>query len=241
MWKPSIWSLSCSFNLILWNCECNLSQKQCHEYEAGLKSRSLSATSKCNFVHSCDRGQPAGDDDWPVQADPAERGPVGSLQRPGPQLPESHPRRQHQLRGVRAPEESAGRDVALNLNCHVTWKLQCDPLTSTPLLPCSLPGLTLGIPGTPFYSVGPPPKGGSIFSNLILWMSADVRRGKADVEGMDSVSSECHNRDCCYLCFLREAVRVDGWLNVHRGPNVFVCSVLWHCKLRSGGLCVWSA
>lgn len=73
----------------------------------------------CVFVflcpYSCNRRQPAGDDVWSVQADPAERGPHRALQRPGPQLPQSHPCSQHQLRGVRAPEDTAGSDITLRL------------------------------------------------------------------------------------------------------------------------------
>lgn len=81
-------------------------------------------SSQCNlffflFVflcpYSCNRRQPAGDDVWSVQADPAERGPHRALQRPGPQLPQSHPCSQHQLRGVRAPEDTAGSDITLRL------------------------------------------------------------------------------------------------------------------------------
>ncbi len=76
-------------------------------------SHHLSVTCFCRY--SCDGGQPAGDDEWSLQADPADRGPDGALQGPGTQLPQSHPRRQHQLCGVRAPEDTAGSDIALKL------------------------------------------------------------------------------------------------------------------------------
>lgn len=85
-------------------------------------------SSKCNlfcfYRYSCDGGQPAGDDEQPLQADPADRGPDGALQRPGPQLPQSHPRRQHQLRGVRAPEDAAGSDITLKLTLSLSHDLK---------------------------------------------------------------------------------------------------------------------
>ncbi|CAG09637.1 unnamed protein product, partial [Tetraodon nigroviridis] len=64
-------------------------------------------------VGSCYRRRAAGEDERTLPADPADRGPAGALQGPDAQLPQSHPRRQHQLRGVRAAEDAAGGDVAL--------------------------------------------------------------------------------------------------------------------------------
>lgn len=96
------------------------------------------ASSKCNLflfcLSSCDGEHPAGDDERSLQADPADRGPHRALQRPGPQLPESHPRRQHQLRGVRAPEDTAGSEVTLKLD--LSLLLQSDsPTTATTTVP----------------------------------------------------------------------------------------------------------
>lgn len=102
--------------------------------------------------YSCNRRQPAGDHDWSLQAHLAERGPNGTLQRPGPQLPQSHPRRQHQLCGVRAPEDAAGGHIALRLTLSLTSELECDKWTPAHNTPP--PPLLLLLPPPPSVSHG---------------------------------------------------------------------------------------
>lgn len=110
------------------------------------------------WFYSCSRRQPAGDHDWSLQAHLADRGPDGALQRPGPQLPQSHPRRQHQLRGVRAPEDTPGSHVALTLTLSLTSKLECDKWTPNApplLLPPPLSPMAHAMLGNPKELLAP--------------------------------------------------------------------------------------
>lgn len=75
----------------------------------------------CLCVGSCHRGDAAAENERPPQADPADRGPHGALPGPDAQLPQSHPGRQHQLRGLRAAEDTVGSDVALRFS-HMTFR-----------------------------------------------------------------------------------------------------------------------
>lgn len=55
--------------------------------------------------------RPSDEHDGPVQTHCEDRGTHGTLQRPGPQLHEGHSISQHQLRGVRIPQDHPGGPV----------------------------------------------------------------------------------------------------------------------------------
>uniref|UniRef100_A0A667HAU2 Solute carrier family 25 member 25 n=1 Tax=Lynx canadensis TaxID=61383 RepID=A0A667HAU2_LYNCA len=75
--------------------------------------RSWQASDGCLSRYSLHRGRPGGDHEQPLQTDPADRGRLWPVPGAGPQLHEGDPSREHQLRGLREPEDHPGRAVAV--------------------------------------------------------------------------------------------------------------------------------
>lgn len=65
--------------------------------------------SHCSLHGGCSRG----DHEQPLQTDSADRGGLWPVPGAGPQLHEGDPSREHQLCGVREPEDHPGRAVAV--------------------------------------------------------------------------------------------------------------------------------